>query len=194
MSIDYINALICSRAFIRAALRDPNAPVPSPTFLLQNIYPTGDAPDAPNLHHFDLYRLTQPQDLSRLDLERSLPTAVSLIEWAERLGSLTPQEHLAVNVTIISQEERAALRDKGIGPGTNAINAESGNGLEDKEQEEEEEDYEEEDGNDDLRWRSLKLIPRGERWLKKVEDLERHVRARGAELDLYLVRPLTGSP
>ena len=121
----------------------------------------------------------QPQDLSRLDLQRSLPTAVSLIEWAERLGDLTPDEHLALNVTIISQEERNALLDGGVVLESRHI---------DEEEESEEED---EEDSDDVRWRKLEIIPKGERWVKRVEDLQRHVSARGCDLDLYLLRPLT---
>lgn len=39
----------CSRAFIRAASEDEDLPVPSPTFLLQNMYTehAGAAPDRP---------------------------------------------------------------------------------------------------------------------------------------------------
>lgn len=42
-------------------------------------------PLGPPIHHYDLYRLKE-SELSRLDLEDSFGSAVSLIEWSERLG------------------------------------------------------------------------------------------------------------
>ena len=56
----------------------------------------------PPIHHFDLYRLTTPHDLLRLDLQSSLAHAVSLIEWAERLGEgAAPAEALAVQLAVV---------------------------------------------------------------------------------------------
>jgi hypothetical protein len=43
-----------ARGFIRAAVGDPDLPVPSPTYLLHNVY---EEVDGPPVHHFDLYRL-----------------------------------------------------------------------------------------------------------------------------------------
>ncbi|KAL4527304.1 hypothetical protein Ndes2526B_g08993 [Nannochloris sp. 'desiccata'] len=170
-----------SRAFIRACLRDPTAPVPSPTFLLQNIYPTTTTseernPKSPAIHHFDLYRLGQPQDLHRLDLENSLPGCVSLIEWADRMDTtsgLIPEEYVALRITVLSESEkqqeleRAAIKSREAG------------------QEESSSDDDEEE-NDDERWRRIEIWPKGERWRNRVEQLQQHVSARGAALDLYL--------
>jgi tRNA A37 threonylcarbamoyladenosine biosynthesis protein TsaE len=56
----------------------------------------------PPVHHFDLYRLETPESLSRLELDESFKAAVSLIEWAERLGPLTPPDHLAVEIRLMT--------------------------------------------------------------------------------------------
>ena len=58
------------------------------------------------IHHFDLYRLSTPQDLERLLLKDSFSSAVCLIEWAERLGAALPQEHLAVTLRVMDQVDR----------------------------------------------------------------------------------------
>ncbi|KAF6260295.1 hypothetical protein COO60DRAFT_908809 [Scenedesmus sp. NREL 46B-D3] len=96
---------VYSRAFITAAAEDPTLPVPSPTYLLQLIY---DEQEGPPIHHFDLYRLCPQQDMSRLDLAASLRSAVSLVEWAERLPQqLLPQQRLEVHISILEEDAGA---------------------------------------------------------------------------------------
>lgn len=47
-----------ARAFVRSAAQDEELPVPSPTFLLHNVYDDSVINDrGPTIHHFDLYRL-----------------------------------------------------------------------------------------------------------------------------------------
>ena len=54
-------------------------------------------PAGPEIHHFDLYRLQGPQ--ARMDLPQSFATAVSLVEWPERLpADAVPHPHLAVHL------------------------------------------------------------------------------------------------
>ena len=110
----------CSRAFIRWALAEPSMPVPSPTYLLQNIYDDVEGATCATrqplcsratsarhglhscaglpIHHMDLYRITAEEQLSRLQLGESWRTAVSLIEWPERLGDLLPAERLSITL------------------------------------------------------------------------------------------------
>ena len=57
-----------SRAFIRAVADDAALAVPSPTFLLQLTY---EDHSGPPVHHYDLYRLSGPDDLRGLDLQDS---------------------------------------------------------------------------------------------------------------------------
>jgi tRNA threonylcarbamoyladenosine biosynthesis protein TsaE len=79
-----------ARAFIRA-YGGGDAEVPSPTFTLVEIYAF---PDRPSVWHFDLYRLSAPEDAWELGIEEAWSEGVSLIEWPERLGALLPREHL----------------------------------------------------------------------------------------------------
>jgi tRNA threonylcarbamoyladenosine biosynthesis protein TsaE len=78
-----------ARAFIRAVTGAEE--VPSPTFTLVETYA---APGKPPIWHFDLYRLTAPEQAFELGIEEAWTDAVSLIEWPERLGALLPREHL----------------------------------------------------------------------------------------------------
>jgi len=78
-----------ARAFIRA-LTDPDEEVPSPTFTLVQIYEARVGP----VWHFDLYRLTHPDDAIELDIDDAFADGISLIEWPERLGTLLPARRL----------------------------------------------------------------------------------------------------
>jgi len=82
-----------SRALVRAACEDEELAVPSPTFLLLQAYDT--AAGLP-LRHYDLYRLRGPDALGPLDLPAAFEGALSLVEWPERLGHLTPPTRLDV--------------------------------------------------------------------------------------------------
>lgn len=85
-----------ARAFIRARLRVCED-VPSPTFTLVQIY-EGAEPKDPAIWHFDLYRLDAPEDGLELDIEDAFASAISLIEWPERLGALLPARRLLVRL------------------------------------------------------------------------------------------------
>ena len=61
----------------------------------------GCMPSGPPVHHFDLYRLEVDSNLERLDLHTSFQSAVSLVEWADRLGNYTPAEHLSMSVDLL---------------------------------------------------------------------------------------------
>ena len=54
--------------------------MPSPTFTLVQAYETPGL----TVHHFDLYRIEDPSELSELGLEDALDAGAALIEWPER--------------------------------------------------------------------------------------------------------------
>ena len=73
-----------ARGLIRALLRisaRPDEDVPSPTFTLVQFYET-----TPPVAHFDLYRLTRPEEAFEIGLDEALDDGCALIEWPERLG------------------------------------------------------------------------------------------------------------
>jgi len=82
-----------ARAFIRAFAGTEE--VPSPTFTLVETYA---APGKLPIWHFDLYRLTAPEQAFELGIEEAWTDAMSLIEWPERLGDLLPREHLRLTL------------------------------------------------------------------------------------------------
>jgi tRNA threonylcarbamoyladenosine biosynthesis protein TsaE len=78
-----------ARAVIASLMGGPEE-VPSPTFTLVQTYETPKGP----LWHFDLYRLSAPDEIWELGFEEALAVGMSLIEWPERLGRLLPAARL----------------------------------------------------------------------------------------------------
>lgn len=68
----------------------------SPTFVLSRVHPNlpnGPRPGGPDLVHVDAYRLASAEELDDLDLEYSLDTSVTVIEWGRDKA-----EHLSENL------------------------------------------------------------------------------------------------
>ena len=82
-----------ARALIRAASGEPGLEVPSPTFTLVQSY---DLPVGP-LWHFDLYRLTAPEEVLELGWDEAR-LGICLVEWPDRLGPLTPVDRLKIEL------------------------------------------------------------------------------------------------
>ena len=93
-----------ARAFLRAACGDPGLDVPSPTFTLVQRY---DSPAGP-IHHFDLWRLDDASALEELDWD-SARDGIVLVEWPERLGSLTPPDALILTLVPVDDDRRHAV-------------------------------------------------------------------------------------
>jgi tRNA threonylcarbamoyl adenosine modification protein YjeE len=74
-----------ARGVIRALATDPGLEVPSPTFTLVQSYETRIP-----LQHFDLYRLSSPDELDELGLDEAAATGAVLIEWPEKAGDRLP--------------------------------------------------------------------------------------------------------
>jgi tRNA threonylcarbamoyl adenosine modification protein YjeE len=90
-----------ARALIQAALADPAAEVPSPSFAIMQNY---DCPRFP-IHHFDLYRIVEPEELIEIGFDDPREDALTLIEWPEKAAHLRPTPHIEI-----------AIRDTGTGP------------------------------------------------------------------------------
>ncbi len=87
-----------ARALIHARQSADGAPVedvPSPTFTLVQTYETPTV----EIWHADLYRLTHPDDVEELGLTDAFDTAICLVEWPDRLGSLAPPGALTLAFT-----------------------------------------------------------------------------------------------
>lgn len=114
----------------------------SPTFVLVRIHPNvpeGSNPGGPDLVHVDAYRLGSAAEVDDIDLENTMDSAVTVVEWgADRV------EHLAE-----SRLEIELVRATGADPDAAAEHA----GL----------DFSEEEGDDDEP-RVLRIRAVGPRW------------------------------
>lgn len=105
---------VFARAFIRHVLGDPTCVVPSPSFLLEQVY---EKPGS-NLviRHFDFYRLTNDSsstDWDALGLASAVEKDVCLIEWPQRASGLIARmqqlcqetRFFKVEISILPQDE-----------------------------------------------------------------------------------------
>ena len=85
-----------ARGMIRALTR-PDEEAPSPTFTLVQFY------DAPGLRlaHFDLYRLTRPDEAYEIGLDEAMDGGAAIIEWPERLEGRLPIDRLDIEFEIV---------------------------------------------------------------------------------------------
>jgi tRNA threonylcarbamoyladenosine biosynthesis protein TsaE len=73
-----------------------DVPVTSPTFVLVNEYP-----GRLHLYHIDAYRLRGPADLAALGFdEMAASGGAVIIEWADRVAELLPDDHLHIGIDI----------------------------------------------------------------------------------------------
>ena len=95
-----------ARAILRAATGDSGLIVPSPTFTLVEVYDTRRG----TFWHFDLYRLEMPEQVFELGWEEARADGIALVEWADRLGVLLPNERLTVTLAMEGEGRRANLQ------------------------------------------------------------------------------------
>ena len=97
-----------ARALVRA-LTTPDEEVPSPTFTLVQFYETGAFP----LAHFDLYRLSDPDEAYEIGLDEALDGGAALIEWPQRLEGRLPPDRLDIEITMDGEGRTARLTPHG---------------------------------------------------------------------------------
>ena len=102
-----------ARGLIRALI-SPDEEVPSPTFTLVQVY-DGALP----LAHFDLYRLTSPDEAFELGLDEALEEGAVVVEWPQRLGGRLPEDRLDIELSFNDKGEgrRARLTPHGAWEG-----------------------------------------------------------------------------
>ena len=94
-----------ARALVRALTR-PDEDVPSPTFTLVQFY------EGPRLKvaHFDLYRLSDPDEAYEIGLDEALEDGAVVIEWPERLHGRLPADRLDIEIGLAEDTEGRRLR------------------------------------------------------------------------------------
>lgn len=101
-----------ARALIRARTT-PDEDVPSPTFTLVQFYEGEGLPIA----HFDLYRLSDPDEAYEIGLDEALDEGAALIEWPQRLEGRLPPHRLDIEIALDGAARRVRLTPHGAWEG-----------------------------------------------------------------------------
>jgi len=74
--------------------------ITSPTFTIVNEYE-----GRLKLYHFDVYRVNDPDEISAIGFDEYIfSDGVSIIEWANYIEELIPEEHISINITKIPED------------------------------------------------------------------------------------------
>jgi tRNA threonylcarbamoyladenosine biosynthesis protein TsaE len=86
-------------------------PVTSPTFVIARVHPS--LTGGPALVHADAYRLTSPAEVDDLDLDETVDSSVTVIEWGGGMAEGLAADRLEVTITTVG--EGRAVRVTGHG-------------------------------------------------------------------------------
>ena len=98
-----------ARALLRARADDPLMEVPSPTFTLVQGYDLGTDETALEFCHFDLYRISDSEELYEIGFEEAWQTGAALVEWPDRADDLMPPCTLWLSFTPSETDEARTL-------------------------------------------------------------------------------------
>ena len=78
------------------------ANVKSPTYTIVNEY----RPGGTNVYHFDLYRISDADDLESIGYHEYVESdAYSIVEWSERVPEYIPEDAITVTISRVAEDE-----------------------------------------------------------------------------------------
>ena len=100
-----------ARALIRHLSNDEIVEIPSPTFSLVQHYQTARV----DIYHFDLYRISHPDEVVEIGLDEALISGVSIIEWPDRLDGQIGADYLEISFDEADNPDERRLTIAGHG-------------------------------------------------------------------------------
>ena len=94
---------VFARAFIKKMTNASE--VPSPTFTLVQMYDAGSF----DIFHYDLYRLKSPMEMFELGVDEAFFSAVSLVEWPEKMGNFAPRDMWNVKIEVVGDTRKITV-------------------------------------------------------------------------------------
>ena len=88
-----------------------HGPVTSPTFVIARVHPS--VTGGPDLVHADAYRLASPAEVDDLDLDATLDSSVTVIEWGGGMAEGLAADRLEVAITPAGQGRAARVTGHG---------------------------------------------------------------------------------
>jgi tRNA threonylcarbamoyladenosine biosynthesis protein TsaE len=105
-----------TRGVVAAAAPQSAHLVASPTYAIMNSYL-----GAPPVYHFDFYRLSGDNEIAELGFEEYFyGDGICIVEWSERLGKLTPPDHLTITFAY-NGDDRRTITLTASGPDSGSI-------------------------------------------------------------------------
>ena len=98
--------VVC-RAIIRTRANDAMLSVASPTFMIMQEYIFSDVV----IHHYDLYRIENEDELIEIGFEEGLEERITLVEWPEKAQEIMPENSLIVTIDYCGEQARRLLLD-----------------------------------------------------------------------------------
>ncbi len=95
-----------ARAFIQSLVGEDTI-VPSPTFTIVQTYETAKG----EIAHFDLYRLSDPDELTEIDFEEYTQNEITLIEWPEIAMDYLPKKRIEIHLSIENGTHIATIKN-----------------------------------------------------------------------------------
>ncbi|HOW12925.1 MAG TPA: tRNA (adenosine(37)-N6)-threonylcarbamoyltransferase complex ATPase subunit type 1 TsaE [Candidatus Pacearchaeota archaeon] len=86
----------------------------SPTFLIIKKFKLNKIKNFSNLYHIDCYRIKNFKEIIDLDFEKiiSNPSNIVIIEWAERIKEILPENIIKLNFFYIDENKRKIIIEK----------------------------------------------------------------------------------
>lgn len=96
---------VFARHLIKTLLHNEEEDIPSPTFTLVQQYETVKG----TIWHYDLYRLNNPEEVYETGWEDIVGQDITIIEWAEKLEYLKPENAININIFIEDNNTRKIM-------------------------------------------------------------------------------------